>query len=198
MRKFAAITAVLGFAVSSSLAGVVTFEPVPSDANQVPQSALPETVSFNVFVDANDPAFLDSTQGITLIIGSDVLTVEGITYSPEWTTACGAFCQAPVVAGVYASDLFVGGFAGAGVSTQTPPGFNLGVVRIGVPAGLDLGAYAFGVDSIRDGGSSSLGTGDLIDSTVTGTGVVNVVPEPATLGLLALGTLSLIRRRRTA
>ena len=76
----------------------------------------------------------------------------------------------------------------------------MGTLTVGTE-GLDVGEYEVLVDSLRDFDWSVIGLAtrtEFSTETLSGSALVNVVPEPMTLSLLGLGALALLRRRRTA
>jgi hypothetical protein len=75
---------------------------------------------------------------------------------------------------------------------ETKNGF--GRVMVTIPAGAPIGTYTLRVDNDFLSLGGSAGT---IDAT-GGTGTLTIVPEPASLGLVAIGGLLALRRRRTA
>jgi len=201
MRNFAAMLVVSGFAVSSSLGAVVTFQPVTPGGNIVQEGAIPASIEFETWVLPETSSFANQIEAFNILIGSSQLDIDSFAYTQDFITAAGGFLTPPTVVGTYPSDLFVGGFTSDDRQAPAPLGYLLGTVSVSFQpgtAGVGMGDYNFGVDSVFDGDTSSIGRGDFVESIRSAGGVVSVVPEPATLGLLALGTLSLIRRRRTA
>lgn len=178
MKKLAAVLLVIGFTSATALGGVVEFAP---DKLDVPQG---ESGSFTLTIEA--VADFDS---VDMIIGSHDLIITGFTYEPG---VMDTLIEPPSPAGFYPSDLYTGGFNNPGIFNA--PRTLYGVVTFDVPMGLPDGPYEIKVDSDFDAGISALGTTQGTDF-LFGTGVVNV-PEPATLGLLALGALGFIRRRK--
>lgn len=76
--------------------------------------------------------------------------------------------------------------------SETRNGF--GRVMVTIPAGTPVGQYTLRVDNDFLSLGGSAGTID----AVGGTGTLTIVPEPASLGLVAIGGLLALRRRRTA
>lgn len=192
MRKLAAILAAVGLSATSALGATVTFAPNPAGSDTVLDTALPATVNFDLII-GDIPAINGANGGllsVDVVVGSEgPLTLTGFTYNPAFVA--GALLPPPAAAplGIYGVDLY---FGGAQIPATRPggPSYTLGTLAVGVPAGTPMGDYTIKVDSLFDQFSSVNGTDNL-----GGVGTVHVVPEPATLGLLALGALGLIRRR---
>jgi len=192
MRKFAALLTAVGLSATSALAATVSFAPSPLGSETVNVADLPTDVKFDLVVGGINQIVgpLGGVSSLDIVVGSEgPLTINGFLYSPTWTA--GALLPPPVPGpfGSYPSDLYFGGAQ----QLATRPGgplFNLGTLTVGVPAGTAPGSYFFKVDNAVDQFSFLNG-----DDALNGIGTIQVVPEPATLGLLALGALGLIRRR---
>ena len=205
MRKVAAISLVTVFATSSAFGGLVTFGTGMVEIDITAPG--PHTATFDVTIESST---IDVFTAVDLIFGSDRLTIpaDGFTYSDD---TIGAVIASVIGGGagstlappygcfgscVYASEAFVGTFASDGF----PNALLFGTLTVDA-AGLDIGEYSVMVDSERDGGVSQLifsfeGV-DFFDP-LNGIGIVHVVPEPATIALLGLGAIGLLRRRRSA
>lgn len=181
MKKVAAIWVGVLFLNSYAFAGFVSFDPEKA-------SVLPgEPAVFGVTLVSDT---LGDIQGADVVLGSDDVAF-GFQYSDEWGSAM-VNVSTPSPLGIFPFDLFVGG------NGPLPIGLSsilLGTVTVET-TGLAEGQYSIFVDSSRDG-FSSIGLGTTFDP-ISGTGLINVVPEPMTLSLLGLGALALLRRRRTA
>lgn len=182
MKRFAAMLAIVGLVASASFAGTVQFDPALTEV-LITDIANPVVIQATLNADAGN------FDAANVVIGAnDGLTITDFSYTQEFSDAAD-FLQAPQVIGIYTSDLFVGGFASAGLSTP----LVLGTLTVTLPPTAQVGdEFLFSVDPSIDG-FSSLGSEPL-----NGSGMVRVVPEPATLCLLGLGAVGLIRRRRFA
>ncbi len=192
MRKFAALLTAVGLSATSVLGATVTFAPNPGGSDTVNAASLPTTIDFELIV-GSIPAVNGALGGVSsldVVVGSDgPLTINSFAYSQSFIDGALLPPTPPVPFAAYPNDLY---FGGAQRATGRPAGptYTLGVLRVGVPAGLAPGDYTFKVDNTFDQFSFLNG-----DDALNGVGTVHVVPEPATLGLLALGALGLIRRR---
>jgi len=187
MKRFAAMLAIVGFVTSASFAGTVQFDPA---SIEVPFDNIPASIPIQVTLVSSEASF-DNTN---VVIGSnDGLILLGFDYTQEFIDGA-SFVGTPTATGIYVSDLFVGGFNPDLFNTP----FVLGTLNVALPttvaAAPSVGdEFSLLVDSSIDG-FSNIGA----DSTLLGAATITIVPEPATLCLLGLGAVGLIRRRRFA
>lgn len=153
-------------------AGTVSFEP----QERVVDPAVSTRTTFEVVISETP---LGTFESVDLILGSDDLQIT------EWEFAFFVICDFGACAdpaGVYPSDLQFGWFG-----PPVLPPFHLGTLTVDA-SGLGRGTYSVIVDAQRDGGRSTLALGTNID-TLFGSATVTVIPEPATLALLAIGAV---------
>ena len=194
MRKVAAISLVMVLATSSAFGTAISFGPNEvvidlSDPN------VDTKVKFDLTIGA--PDVISSYEFADIVVGSDDLAFQSFEYSDDFIAAT-IFRSGPPFGPFdpenpfYTNEYFLGGFL---ASLNSEP-LLLGSLVVDA-AGLGLGEYSVMVDVGRDGNVSVIG--DVAGSElVSGMAIVHIVPEPATIALLGLGAIGLLRRRRSA
>lgn len=190
MKKYALTMFMAVFATSNAFGGIVTYDRLTTDdvagVDQI----------FNVFV-STDAKGIDSA---SILINSDDTLNFSWVYSSEWNSAFGSVTPASPGPPFFITSMFLG--ASTPVSGEPPSvgtSIWVGILTIDT-TGLADGTYTVFTDFDREtpfvgpGGISTLSFQGADDS-LFGSGSF-VVPEPATLALLGIGGIAVLRRRR--
>ncbi|MGB2984397.1 MAG: PEP-CTERM sorting domain-containing protein [Phycisphaerae bacterium] len=203
MRTGAVSILVIAFAATSAFGGMVDFGPA-ADINPGDDAVFQVSVASTV----GGPF-----EAVFAILGTlDPSLTLSFAYDPGFESTATQTPPMPMAYGIYAGgsgvDLGVGG------NNTLAPGWSapltLGTLTVGTAgAGLVAGdtreIFADFDKEVQYGGlglSTVLPFGGQAyvddEALVGGIGIINVVPEPATLALLALGGIAVLRRRTTA
>lgn len=182
MKTGAAAMLMVALIGTYAFGGVIEFSP----ADVVVNPGDPTVLTMDLIVAESDvnPAY-DSLDAIIGVNGGPQLT--GFAWGP-WGTRF--FDLSEDNDDYYDSGWQIGFFG-----TAQAAGLTLGTLTVDV-TGLpyDGMTYDIVINSDIDGGRSGIGAPP---DPITALGTVTLVPEPATLSLLALGAVGLIRRRMT-
>jgi hypothetical protein len=173
---------VIGGVCSSALGGTIGFTP---GTLTIDPSVDATVVDVTVFVADTSLASYDAAN---VQFGSDDIDMTGFTFA-TFTRFFETNIENDTPLGPYPQGWQVGYF---GLPARVE-GDIIGTLTIDV-TGLNPGDYTVVVNSGIDQGFSSLASGTSLD-LMNGSLPVTIVPEPATLGLLGLGMIGLIRRR---
>ena len=184
MRKVAASLVCLAFASSAALGGIVTFD--PEKATVQPS----EAAVYDIIVSSSDLGEFDT---VAMVLGTD----DPLAFSFDYAISFRYSHYPPARFFIYTNDI---NFGGNNFNLWTAP-LLVGTLTIDT-TGLAEGNYSFGVSSSEEAnrvgvGLSALGAG-FNTEPLEGVGLLNIVPEPATLALLGVGSVALLRRRRIA
>lgn len=204
MRKIAGLLCVVGMSVSAANAGTASFQGLgdrdPSTPNVLdidPGTAASMIVGVGTATGTFD--------AVSLLMGSDLsgLNMSFVyNFQPLDTTLPPT---PPSSFGVFASDLFVGGNR-LGVTPQWTAPLQVGTLTIDTsnaalfPEGSSFEVFISAAREEAAFGSpiSSVALGAGLPEGLNGSITVHVVPEPATIGLLGLASLAMLRRRKVA
>lgn len=177
MKRGAAALLLVAFVNTYAFGGIVGFN--PGDKIEVDRG---ETFMIDLSVASAEVEM--NFESVDAIVGTD----GGITLdSFDWAAFEDRFFDSIVPD----TDFYDSGIKFGYFGSPQSPGLVLGTLTATAPD--VVGTYEIMVDSERDGGRSGLGA---TAEPLFGSVVVNVIPEPATCSLLALGALGLIRRRK--
>jgi hypothetical protein len=153
------------------------------DANEQ-LNAYTMTMSAITFAGANDPSFVVPAN-FTFEINTDA------THQYVFTAADPPFDP---TSGSDRKLVFLSAAPGTASTNLDAVRNGFGKVMVSIPQGAQPGIYTMRIDNDFLSLGGATGTIDAIG----GTGTFTVVPEPASLGLVAIGGLLALRRRRTA
>jgi hypothetical protein len=179
-----AIGLCVGFLFHSvALGGTVTFDP----ARAVLDAGAGDwgLVSFDVSVAADEFGEFDS---VDILFGADSPPFIQFEFAPEFVQSSQVRTEGPPsINTAYAFEWYVGA-----VMSSPTSSILLGTLTVDMSQ-VKFGQYAIYVSSDRDSGISYLSTSD--DGTEPLFGYAEIIiPEPATLALLAVGSLTVLRR----
>lgn len=197
MKKVAAVLLAVALVSSSALAGTVEFSKGEYNPNDPGLVLLDVTVMGDAVYDFADILFASREDGLALV---------DFNFSPAWTNVDppGAFSNVFDIVlnplGMLPTELF------SSSTNATPVGPTLVMGQLVV----DLSAMELTKDDIgtqlevftttqADTGFIFTQVGfNNVNEEIPGIGIINVTPEPATMALLGLASLAMIRRRKSA
>lgn len=181
MKKVAAVLAVVCMC-SSAFGGTIGF--TPGEVTLRPSD--PRVFTLDMGVGTTTVGMMDSAD---VFVGSDDLAITDFVFA-DFSRF---FFENEANTQFYPSGWKFGYFGLAADSTD----FLLGELTVDA-TGVPNGVYEVVVDAARDGNRSAFTGGGVTDLIETSVATVTIIPEPATISLLALGALALIRRRKSA
>ena len=190
MRKFAVVLLVIGFAQVSAFGGIITFDPDPITIN--PGDS--RVVKLDVFL---DQVGVSSFISFDILFGTDDvgLNISSFVFDTAFAATAVFSSITNDNFGIYPDGIKAGFFSSVPITLGVAGPTRVGSLTVDT-TGLPDGTYQIIVDANRDGPRSFVSSG-AVNDLLFGTGSI-VIPEPATISLLGLASLALVRRRRKA